>query len=170
MEEVKTNAVQSTEKTAEIAGSQTPDGAQIPSVGAAAETASELSPDSREAEAVVDLWRRDAALLKAEYPQFDLGNEMKNKKFRHYLLGGDSIKTAYENLHRAEIMEAYGRNAEEKAAIRLSGMVAAGARFPHENALSSSASGRTKSGVEHLSKSDRADILRRAASGERIVL
>ena len=131
---------------------------------------SEISPDSREAGAVVELWRRDAELLRRQYPNFDLSAEMKNKKFRHYLLGGDSVKTAYENIHRAEIMEAYGKNAEKKAAERIAGIIAAGARFPHENALSSSASGRTKSGVSHLSKSERAAIIKRAASGERIVL
>ncbi|MBO4216356.1 MAG: hypothetical protein J5940_00270 [Clostridia bacterium] len=121
------------------------------------------------ADAVVDVWRKDAETLKRIYPGFDLESEMKNKKFRHYLLGGDSIRTAYENLHRAEIMEEYGRIAEKNAAARIAGAVAAGARFPRENALSGSASGLTGSGVSHFSKSERADIIRRAANGERIV-
>ena len=129
-----------------------------------------ITPESGEAGAVVDIWRRDATLLSAEYPGFDLAAEMKNAKFRHYLLGGDSIRTAYENLHRAEIMEAYGRKAEAEAEARLSNMIAAGARFPREGAVSSNSSGRTKSGVGHLSKRERADMIRRAASGERIVL
>ncbi len=120
--------------------------------------------------AVVGIWRRDAEALKKIYPQFDLHREMQNVKFRHYLLGGDDIRTAYENLHRAEIMEAYGRNAEKTAALKIAGAVASGARFPRENALSPSASGRTASGVAHFSKSDRDDIIRRAANGEKIVL
>lgn len=127
----------------------------------------ETGPDA--AGAVVGIWRRDAEALKKIYPQFDLKNEMKNAKFRHYLLGGDDIRTAYENLHRAEIMETYGRNAEKTAAVKIAGAVASGARFPRENALSASASGRTASGVAHFSKSDRDEIIRRAANGEKIV-
>lgn len=143
--------------------------AREPSVNAADGYPGGISPDGEEARAVVDEWRRDAALLGEMYPGFDLRREMRDGRFRRYLLVGDSVRTAYENVHRAEIMAAGERNAEARAAARFAGMIAAGARFPSENALSSSATGRTKSGVSHFSKSDRADIIRRAASGERIV-
>ncbi len=157
--------------TAETAAREKTDGysAREPNVNAADGYPGGISPDGEEARAVVDEWRRDAALLGEMYPGFDLRREMRDGRFRRYLLVGDSVRTAYENVHRAEIMAAGERNAEARAAARFAGMIAAGARFPSENALSSSATGRTKSGVSHFSKSDRADIIRRAASGERIV-
>ena len=133
-------------------------------------TESEISPESEAAGAVVESWRRQAEELRALYPGFDLSREMQNARFRGCLKCGGSLKEAYESLHIAEIMADKSAAAEKNALSRAAGLIACGARFPSEGALSTGSTGTMKSGVAMFSKRDRESIIRRAAGGERIVL
>lgn len=113
-------------------------------------------------------WMDQAKNIKTVYPSFDLDAEMKNPEFVRILRAGIDMKTAFEVLHKDEIipvvMQYTARAVEEKIANR----VMAGDVRPSENGMSAQSAAITKSDVEKLTKADIKEIQRRVARGERI--
>lgn len=113
-------------------------------------------------------WTQEADETKKIYPSFDIRTEMQNPLFTDLLRSNIDVKTAYEVIHKDEIIPAAmhfaAKNAEQKFT---NNMIANGAR-PIENGNSSQGATVTKSDVSQLSKSDRAEIIRRVAKGEKI--
>lgn len=113
-------------------------------------------------------WMGQAKNIKTVYPSFDLDAEMKNPEFVRILRAGIDMKTAFEVLHKDEIIPAVmqytARSVEEKIANR----VMAGDVRPSENGMSAQSAAITKSDVEKLTKADIKEIQRRVARGERI--
>ena len=93
---------------------------------------------------------------------------MNNPKFLDLLKANVGVKTAYEVLHKDDIipaaMQFTAKTVEQKLAKKI---MANGAR-PTENGISSQSSVVTKSDVSQLSKADRQEIIRRVARGEKI--
>lgn len=113
-------------------------------------------------------WMDQAQQAKSVYPSLDLETELKNPKFVDLLRSNVDVKTAFEVLHKDEIipaaMQYTAKAVEQKIANR---MIANGAR-PTENGNSSQSASVVKSDVSTLTKADRAEINRRVMRGEKI--
>ena len=113
-------------------------------------------------------WMQESDETKKIYPSFNLQAEMQNPRFTDLLRSNIDVRTAYEVLHKDEIipaaMQFTAKTVEQKLTNK---MIANGAR-PVENGNSSQGATVTKSDVSQLSKEDRAEIIRRVARGEKI--
>lgn len=113
-------------------------------------------------------WMSQAEQTKTVYPSFDLDAEMRNAKFVDLLRSNVDVRTAYEVLHKDEIipaaMQFTAKTIEQKVTNRV---IANGAR-PTENGLNNASATQVKSDVSQLSKADRDEIARRVARGEKI--
>ena len=113
-------------------------------------------------------WMEQAESAKQVYPSFDLSAEMQNPRFVDLLRSNVDVRTAYEVLHKDEIIPAAMQFTAKAVEQKLTNkMIANGAR-PTENGINSQAASQVKSDVSQLSKADRAEIARRIARGEKI--
>ena len=113
-------------------------------------------------------WMEQAEAAKTVYPSFDLSAEMQNPRFVDLLRSNIDVRTAYEVLHKDEIIPAAMQFTAQKVEQKLvNKMIANGAR-PAENGINSQSAAQVKSDVSQLSKADRAEIARRVARGEKI--
>ena len=113
-------------------------------------------------------WMNQAEEAKKVYPGFDMKSEMNNPEFVKLLRSNVDVRTAYEVLHKDEIipaaMQFTAKTVEQKLTNKI---IAYGAR-PSENGMNSQGAAVVKSDVSQLSKEDRAEIIRRVARGEKI--
>lgn len=113
-------------------------------------------------------WMQEADSTKQMYPSFDFKAEMQNPKFRELLRSHIDVKTAYEVIHKDEIIPAAMQFAVETAEKNFANKVIANGSRPIENGNSSQGATSVKSDVSQLSKAERARINARVANGERI--
>ena len=113
-------------------------------------------------------WMDEAKSAKAVYPGFDLKAEMQNQQFVDLLRANVDVRTAYEVIHKDEIIPAAMQFTAQAVEKKLTNNIIAGGRRPAENGTSSQSAARTKSDVSQLTKDDIAEISRRVARGERI--
>ena len=113
-------------------------------------------------------WMEQAESAKAVYPNFDLRVEMDNPRFVDLLRSNIDVRTAYEVVHKDEIMRGAMQFTAKKVEQQLANKIAAGASRPAENGTNSQAPSLVKSDVSQLSKADRQEIARRVARGEKI--
>jgi hypothetical protein len=113
-------------------------------------------------------WMEQEKQTKAVYPSFDLRTEMQNQKFVDLLRSNIDVRTAYEVIHKDDIIHGAMQFAVSKAEQKLTNKIIADGARPTENGTSSQGASLTKSDVSQLSKADRQDILRRVARGEKI--
>jgi hypothetical protein len=78
------------------------------------------------------------------------------------------VKTAYEVVHKDEIIPAAMQFAAQQIEQKVTNKIKAGGTRPSENGMSSQSAAVVKSDVSQLSKEDRAEIIRRVQRGERI--
>lgn len=113
-------------------------------------------------------WMQQEQATKQVYPSFDMQAEMQNPKFVSLLRSNIDVRTAYEVLHKDEIipaaMQFTAKTVEEKIAKKIA---ANGAR-PTENGMVSQAPAVVKSDVSQLSRADLKEVQRRVARGEKI--
>ena len=113
-------------------------------------------------------WMEQAEAAKAVYPSFDLRAEMQNPRFVDLLKSNVDVRTAYEVLHKDEIIPAAMQFTAQKVEQKLTNKIIANGARPTENGINSQAASQVKSDVSQLSKADRAEIARRVARGEKI--
>jgi hypothetical protein len=113
-------------------------------------------------------WMDQAEKAKALYPSLDLRTEVQNPQFMRLLNSGVDVGTAYAVIHKDEIMPAAMQYTAKKVEQKLTNKIIANGARPVENGISSQSAVVTKSDVSHLTKADRAEILRRVARGEKI--
>lgn len=113
--------------------------------------------------------------LKQMYPSFDIDTEMLDPNFGRLLATfkrsgfGDSVKLAYETVHRDEIMSGAMQYAVKQTEQKISNSIQSGMARPQENGTAKVAAGApTNLDPSKLSKEQIEDIKRRAARGERI--
>jgi hypothetical protein len=113
-------------------------------------------------------WMTQAEEAQKVYPSLDLRAEIQNPKFLELLKSNIDVRTAYEVLHKDDIirgaMQFTAKTVEGKIAKKIA---AQGAR-PAENGMSSQSPSLVKSDVSQLSRADRDEIRRRVARGEKI--
>ena len=113
-------------------------------------------------------WMNQAEETKKVYPGFDLRTEMANPKFMELLKSNIDVRTAYEVLHKDEIIPAAMQFAAKTAEQKLANKIIAGGARPTENGNSSQSAAVVKDDVASLSKADRKEIICRVQRGEKI--
>ena len=113
-------------------------------------------------------WMNQAEETKAIYPSFDLQAEMNNPKFVDLLQSHIDVRTAYEVLHKDDIIRGAMQFTAQTVESKLSKKIASNGARPTESGMSSQSAAVVKSDVSQLSKADRAEIIRRVQRGEKI--
>ena len=98
------------------------------------------------------------------YPGMDVRRELENPKLRQLLQSGVDLRTAYEVVHRDEILPAAMQAAARAVEKKLTGSAAV-SRVA-ESAMESPGAALVKTDVAAMTRQQRADIIRRAAKGE----
>lgn len=119
---------------------------------------------ARYVEDQIKRWSSDERALKEKYPEFSLENAIKEPIFIKMLSIGMSIEQAYRSINFDSIL----REEMERAHAEYNqGIKARGSR-PDENGVTGSGGVAMRSGVNYLSRNQRADIAKRAFNGEKI--
>ena len=113
-------------------------------------------------------WMQQADSIKQVYPGFDMRAEMENPKFVDLLRSNIDMRTAYEVLHKDEIIPAAMQFTAKTVESKIAKKIAANGARPTENGMSSQSAAVVKSDVSQLSKADREEIIRRVQRGEKI--
>lgn len=113
-------------------------------------------------------WMNQAEQARIKYPSLDLNVEIQNPQFASLLKSGIDVATAFEVIHKDEITPALMQYTAKTVEQKLANNMAANASRPMENGLNSQSSAIVKNDVSHLTKEDRAEIIRRVARGEKI--
>ena len=113
-------------------------------------------------------WLQQETATKAVYPSFDLKAEMNNPEFVKLLRSNVDVRTAYEVLHKDEIIPAAMQFTAKTVEQKLTNKIMAGGSRPAENGMKSQSAAVIKSDVSQLSKADRQEIIRRVQRGEKI--
>lgn len=111
-------------------------------------------------------WTEQAEQTKAIYPSFDLNTEAKNPQFLQLLNSNVDVRTAYEVIHKDDIISGAMQFTAKTVEQKLTNKIIAGGARPTENGNSSQGAAQTKSDVSLLTKADREEIARRVARGE----
>lgn len=121
-----------------------------------------------DANRVYTQWMREADSTKQVYPSFDFRAEMQNPKFQELLRSHIDVKTAYEVIHKDEIIPAAMQFAVQTAEKNFANKVMANGSRPLENGNSSQGASSVTTDTTKMSKEERARINARVANGERI--
>ncbi len=113
-------------------------------------------------------WLRQAEEVRSLYPAFDLRAESRNPRFIALLRGNVDVRTAYEIIHRDEILGGAMGYAARRAAEKVVGSIRAKGARPAENGVTSQSAAVFKPDVGALTREERDDIERRVQRGERI--
>lgn len=125
--------------------------------------------ESREkADRLVASWMQQAEAIKQVYPSFDMNAEMNNPKFLDLLKSNIDVRTAYEVLHKDEIIPAAMQFTAKTVESKIAKKIAASGTRPIENGVSSGSPAVVKNDVTQLTKADRQEIIRRVQRGEKI--
>jgi LysM repeat protein len=113
-------------------------------------------------------WMEQEKQTKQVYPSFELRAEMQNPKFVDLLRNNIDVRTAYEVIHKDDIIAGAMQFTAKKVEQNLTNKIIANGARVTENGNSSQGASVTKSDVSALTKADRAEIARRVARGEKI--
>lgn len=125
--------------------------------------------DREQAERIYSKWMQDAEGLKEQFPDFDLETELANPQFQGLLRANIDVATAYQVIHKDELIPAAMQYTAQQVQSKMANSVAANNARPRENGIGGSSPVTVKTDVSKLTKADRAEIARRVARGERIV-
>jgi len=122
----------------------------------------------QQADEIYASWMAQAEKVKQLYDGFDLKAELQNEQFRTLLKSNIPVQTAFEVVHRDEILPAAMQYSAKKAATKVADSVRAGRSRPAEGAMGSSSAAIVKSDVSTLTDADLKEINERVMRGERI--
>lgn len=105
--------------------------------------------------------------VQAVYPSFDLRVEFENPDFARLVVNNVPLKTAYEVIHRDEILTGAMQFTAQKVQEKLVNSIQSGIR-PAEEGLSSQTPASVKIDPSKLSKQEIEDIKKRVRRGEKI--
>ena len=122
----------------------------------------------KEAADTMKQWYDMSEALAKEYPDFNISKEAENPRFIALVKAGVDLKTAYEAVHHKDILDLAKEDAASKARKEATREFYSREARPEENGLSARSSAIIKTDVSKLSASDRAELAKRAARGEKI--
>lgn len=121
-----------------------------------------------EANRQYNAWMRSAEEIRGIYPSFDLESELANNQFTRLLKNGVDMRTAYEVVHKDEIIPAAMQFAAKETERRVTASIAAGVARPSENGNSSQSAAMVKNDPNALTSKDFTEIRKRVNGGEKI--
>ena len=124
----------------------------------------------QDADRVYSQWMQDAKATKQVYPSFDFRTEMQNPKFQELLRNHIDVRTAYEVIHKDEIIPVAMQFAVQTAEKNFTNNVIANGARPIENGNSSQGAFSATTDPTKMSREERAKLNSRVANGERISL
>ena len=113
-------------------------------------------------------WMQQSEDVKNIYPGFDLNTELQEPRFVDLLKNNVDVRTAYEVLHKDEIISGAMQFTAKKVQQKFANNIMSNGARPTENGMNNQSSAVVKSDVSQLSKEDRQEIIRRVARGEKI--
>ena len=118
---------------------------------------------------ILEGWLRDGEEIRRVYPSFDLRQEMQNPQFTRLLQSHVDLQTAYEIVHKDEIIPAAMAYAAKTVERKLAQNLRSAGSRPTENG---SGGGGVLLGnsVSRMSRKEIAEVCRRVERGERISL
>ena len=119
---------------------------------------------------MVEQWQRQEGDIREIYPEFDLEREMANAGFRQLLRARVDMRTAYEILHKDEIIPAARAYAAQTVERKLAEKLRWEGIRPAENGVSQSGAVSMGSRVSQMSRKEIADLCRRVERGEKVSL
>ena len=111
---------------------------------------------------------RQAEETKAVYASFDLDAEMNNPRFAKLIGSGVDARTAFEVVHKDEIVPAAMQFAAQQTQQRIAAGIASGAKRPTEAGSGSAAPIVTKIDVTKLTSAQRREYIQKAKRGEKV--
>lgn len=113
---------------------------------------------------------RQTEELKTVYPDFDLDTELQNAQFTKLLRSGIDPRTAFEVVHKDEIIPAAMQWAAQQTKAQVANAVAANAARPKENGVSSQSASVVKTDVSKMTGAEIRAIRERVMRGEKVSL
>lgn len=113
-------------------------------------------------------WVAEEAEAKKVYPNLSLDEEAKNQKFFNLINAGVDVKTAFEVVHRDEMIPTAMQFASERATQKVANSIRANGARPVENGNASQSATVSKTDPSKLSSSEFEEIRRRVRAGEKI--
>lgn len=113
---------------------------------------------------------RQTEELKTVYPDFDLDTELQNAQFTKLLRSGIDPRTAFEVVHKDEIIPAAMQWAAQQTKAQVANAVAANAARPKENGVSSQSASVVKTDVSKMTGAEIRTIRERVMRGEKVSL
>lgn len=129
----------------------------------------ERQQGEQQAQQRLNQWYAEAEKVKSIYPSFDFRAEAADRDFLGLLKSGLSVQQAYELKHMDEIKASAAQVAAQTAGEQMKARIQSRASRPTENGTSSQSAVIVKSDVHSLTRADRAEAVRRAQRGEKIV-
>lgn len=121
-----------------------------------------------EADRIIGDWIRGEADTKKVYPSFDLRTELGNPNFERLLRAGIDVRTAFEVVHKDQIIPAAMQYTAQEVAARTANSIRSNMERPTENGVGTSVAALVKDDVSKLTREDRREIARRVAAGAKI--
>lgn len=113
-------------------------------------------------------WIQQGQQTKEIYPNFDINAESQNPDFMRLLNSGVDVTTAFEVVHKNDILTAGMRYAANQTAAKMKQNASANANRPTENGISEHAASSATIDVNKLSDEQMEEFIRRAKAGEKI--
>lgn len=113
-------------------------------------------------------WNQESEETRRFYPGFDFEAETQNGDFVDLLKAGVNVRTAYEVVHKDEIIGGAMQYTAQEVKQKVVNDIRARGNRPAENGIFSQAGVVTKKDVNSLTRRDREEIERRVMRGERI--
>lgn len=113
-------------------------------------------------------WKRQAEKIRETYPAFTLEQEMLDPNFRQLLRARVPMQTAYEILHKDEIIPAAMAYAAQRVERNLAEKMRTEGLRPAENGTSGSGAARLGSRVAQMSRKEISELCRRVERGEKV--
>lgn len=121
-----------------------------------------------EADKVYAQWAKEADATAAIYPGFDIQQELENESFSKLIKNGVDVKTAFEVVHKDEILPAAMQFASQKAEANVVNAIAANANRPAENGIANNSAAISAVDVNKLTPQQIEEYKAAAQRGEHI--
>lgn len=121
-----------------------------------------------ETDRIYNEWMEQSEALQETYPDFDFVTECKNSDFADLLRSGIDVRTAYEVIHKDEIIQGAMASAVAKTKEKVTNDILANGNRANENGSSSAAGVVYKRDVNSLTKKDLLEIEKRVMRGEKV--
>lgn len=128
--------------------------------------AMEAQAQQQRAEQIMAGWESQADAVRQLYPDFNLEAELNDQNFSKLLRSGVDVRTAFEIVHKDEIIPAAMRIAAQKAADGIANRMDANGRRPAENGLGGQSAVMTGMDPSKLSREQIEELKARARRGE----